>query len=208
MDAALFLDWFETLFLPGTRRGVTQLLIVDNHSSRLSLDLIDCARKSNVIVLGLPSKTTHVLQPLDRSVFSSLATHHQKVSAAARLLKPDHRLILGEFVPIFTEAYNKAVTPVTNLASFKTTGIYPFNRNAIPADVLTPATLHASSIQLSDDTLALYQWRLKKGYDVPGTEYEQWKAPLSQASFEVHRAEKAYLQLLTIQPANPAVSHL
>lgn len=105
MDATLFLDWFKKIFLPSTWREVTQLLIMDNRSSHLSLDLIDCARKSGAIFLALPSKTTNVLQPLDRSAFNSLATHYQQVSAAARLLKPDHRLTLGEFVP----SVNKAV---------------------------------------------------------------------------------------------------
>ena len=53
------------------------LLIVDGHSSRLSLPFIRCCKQNNIIVLVLPSHTSSFTQPLDlgpngilKSVFS------------------------------------------------------------------------------------------------------------------------------------------
>ena len=57
-----------------------------------------------------------------KTVFSSLAAHHQSGSAAARLLKPNHRLAISHFMLIFNEAFHKSVTPANILAGFKPTG--------------------------------------------------------------------------------------
>ena len=177
MDKELFLNWFKKIFLPHTSRERPQLVLMDNHSSHISIDLIDSARKNNVIFLALPSKTTHLLQPLDRAVFSSLAEHHQSVSATARLLKPDHRLSLADFLPVFTEAFHKSVTPSNILASFKITGVYPLRRDAVHSDALKPSSLHHQGLidKWTEAQHTLYRRRVQEGYDLPNEDFEQWK---------------------------------
>nr|CAD7203179.1 unnamed protein product [Timema douglasi] len=49
------------------------LLINDGHSTRVGLQLIEIARKENIIV-KLPPHSSHLLQPLDLCVFKSLKT--------------------------------------------------------------------------------------------------------------------------------------
>jgi len=52
--------------------GRDALLILDGHSSRHNPDLWEECSRRNVHVLSLPSHTSHVLQPLDRTVLASL----------------------------------------------------------------------------------------------------------------------------------------
>ena len=42
---------------------------MNNHSSHINLEIIELARASNVIILALPSKTTHILLPLDSAAW-------------------------------------------------------------------------------------------------------------------------------------------
>ena len=45
------------------------LLILDNHQSHLSVELIECCRQKEFVLLTLPSHCSHKLQPLYKSVF-------------------------------------------------------------------------------------------------------------------------------------------
>lgn len=181
MDQELFAEWFERIFLAGTPRTKCQLLLLDNHASHISVKVLDMARQANITFLALPSKTTHLLQPLDKTVFSSLAAQHQAVSAAARLLRPEHIIKLSDFVPIFTEAFHKSMTPSNILTSFRITGICPLDRNAIPPAASIPSEVFTSSTapdvhQWTAEELKLYEKRLAEGYDLRDERYEAWKA--------------------------------
>ena len=88
MDQELFLLWFRNILLAHTTHDQTQQLVMDNHSNHISLAIIKLARASNVIILALPSKTMHILRPLDAAVFRSLAAHYATITASVWLLSP------------------------------------------------------------------------------------------------------------------------
>lgn len=71
MEAPLFLDWFRKIFLQHTRdvSDKTRLLVFYGHASHLSLELVQEAKRHNIVLLRLPAHMTHYLQPLDRAVF-------------------------------------------------------------------------------------------------------------------------------------------
>ena len=68
MDGDLFLTWFKEIFLLNCGRDRPVLLIMDNHDSHLTLPLVETARANDVVLLGMPAHTTHILQPLDVKV--------------------------------------------------------------------------------------------------------------------------------------------
>jgi len=45
------------------------LLLLDNHSSHLSIEALELAKDNGVVLLSCPPHTSHRLQPLDRSVY-------------------------------------------------------------------------------------------------------------------------------------------
>ncbi|CAF4355372.1 unnamed protein product [Rotaria sp. Silwood2] len=68
----IFTDWFKNCFLEQTKHIERPLLLVmDNHSAHISIDVIELAIKNQVILLCLPPHSTHALQPLDVVTLSS-----------------------------------------------------------------------------------------------------------------------------------------
>jgi hypothetical protein len=78
--------WLENVFIPTTAHIQRPLLLViDGHTSHVSLKILNLLRSNQIICLMLPSHCTHALQPLDVVVFSSvkqdwtkLVTNHFK----------------------------------------------------------------------------------------------------------------------------------
>ncbi len=72
MESTNFQQWFEKIFIPATR-GLSKdppvELFFDGHHSHISLSLIELARTNNVHLICFPPHCTHILQPLDVSVF-------------------------------------------------------------------------------------------------------------------------------------------
>ena len=71
--------WFTEVFLKNIGPGRPQLLIMDGHESHSYVELIEKASAEQIIMVELPSHTSHWLQPLDRSVFYSLKSYYNEV---------------------------------------------------------------------------------------------------------------------------------
>ena len=89
MDGEWFRRWFKDIFLEhcGSRRPV--LLICDNDDSHISFDLMKMAVENGVEILGFPSHTTHILQPLDVAMFGSLKNKVTSLAASLGFLNTD-----------------------------------------------------------------------------------------------------------------------
>ncbi|KZL82715.1 transposase, partial [Colletotrichum incanum] len=67
--------WLEEVFIPQTapsQSSEARLLILDGHSSHTTTDFMWLCYINNIHLLFLPPHTSHVLQPLDQSVFGPL----------------------------------------------------------------------------------------------------------------------------------------
>jgi hypothetical protein len=77
IQTEVFLKWFHRfieIVMPKERKPL--VLILDGDESQTeSLELIELARKSHVILMCFPSHTTHRLQPLDVSFMAPLNQH-------------------------------------------------------------------------------------------------------------------------------------
>jgi hypothetical protein len=73
MDAETYSDYFTGSIIPNIHPERPAVLICDCHTSHIGVGLTENARKENVVViLKLPSDTSHVLQPMDLSIFMPL----------------------------------------------------------------------------------------------------------------------------------------
>ena len=77
MDTELFEKWIDHFItFVNHQRTTLLLLILDGHATHAkNLNATLKASESGVIMLSLPSHTTHHMQPLDISVFKPLQTH-------------------------------------------------------------------------------------------------------------------------------------
>ena len=130
MNSDLFYHWFTHHFLQYAPPSRPLLLLLDGHSAHYSPATIKLAAENQVIVFVLPPNTTHVAQPLDRGCFSPLKAAWRKYCHEFRSKNPGRVVTRYEFCQIFSKAWYKAMTGSNIVYSFKTTGIYPFNRHA------------------------------------------------------------------------------
>ena len=71
-------EWLKQCFDPATRskaNGKPRLLICDGHGSHVTGNFIVYCMFANIILLILPSHSSHLTQPLDVSIFGPLKMH-------------------------------------------------------------------------------------------------------------------------------------
>lgn len=145
MTEEVFYSWFTNCFIPNVTE-FPALLIYDGHLSHIGLKLIEKAVEMNVTILKLPPHTSHLLQPLDVSVFRGVKSKWDEILTewcrhhyGQRLTKSDFADILGETWRFIGDTQIKS--------GFKKCGIYDpdyehrVNRNVIKADHYDPEKL-------------------------------------------------------------------
>ena len=78
IDRELFEHWFEHHFMKYLPSLRPVLLIMDGHSSHISLGILKLAKENEIEILCLPPHTTSELQPLDKCLFKPLKTEYNK----------------------------------------------------------------------------------------------------------------------------------
>ena len=111
-----------------------RLLVVDGHNSHYSFKFLDYARAHKIHVLCYPAHTTHVYQGLDVVVFSVLkkcwAEERTKWEANGGEVSKE------TFLTIYGTAHIRALSPALVKKAFEKTGIWPFNPDVVPAEMM------------------------------------------------------------------------
>ena len=132
INTDLFIKWFKEVFLVKKSPGVN-VLIVDGHASHCtSLELLELADRNSVVLLCLPSHTTHALQPLDRAFFSPLKRYFQQETQAAMRHEGKNGLSRSKIGYLLGAAWKKAASVGNAVSGFQACGIFPFNPHVIP----------------------------------------------------------------------------
>lgn len=116
------------------------MLTLDGHDSHETQELIRAAFDHNVIIILLPSKTTHKLQPLDVGVFSSVQRLWSK--HCDECLGQGVHINRFNFIPEYL-AVHCTIAPSLVQKAFANTGIYPLNPDIFDNHDYAPS--HASS---------------------------------------------------------------
>lgn len=103
------------------------LLIVDNHSSHLSIEGLNYAKENGITMLTFPPHCSHKLQPLDRSVFGPFKRFANTACDAWVTNNPGKTMTIYDIPQIVNRAFPLAATPNNITAGFRVTGIWPFN---------------------------------------------------------------------------------
>ena len=143
VDSELFFAWMKKVFLVHAVSQRPVMLLVDGHASHVTMDLIELARDNNVILFCLPPHTTHLLQPLDVSVFKSLKDHFYRSLRAFCFVKKKFVVSKKEFASVVKEPFEKAFAMSNIKAGFKKCGIYPNDPNAIDTAKMKPSEMYS-----------------------------------------------------------------
>ncbi|KAJ8953481.1 hypothetical protein NQ318_023602 [Aromia moschata] len=114
-------------------------LIVDNHTSHVSLECVNFCRSNNIILLGLPPHTTHRLQPLYVAFFGPLKSFYNQACDSFMVNHPGIPITDRNFGPMLGEAYGKAATVNNAVKGFRACGVEPFNPNVFEESDFAPS---------------------------------------------------------------------
>jgi len=156
------------------------LLILDGHTSHITLEVVKIAMLSGVDLLTFPSHTSHALQPLDVSCFKSFKVAFHAYCddwTSNHVGQSPSKEDLAYWVSI---ALKRALTKENICKGFKSTGIYPLDIHAMDAKVSPNATFHRekddgcnSTPEDGDHGSGLQTWQLQEINDGDTTTISQ-----------------------------------
>ena len=109
--------------------GLPNLLIVDGHSSRLSVETLMTAALNNVHILCLPSHLTHLLQPNDSGLNKLFKSELYACLRLAASHKIPQTFVQLTFHILCALAHDNMPSSIRN--SFRHCGIWPFDDSKI-----------------------------------------------------------------------------
>ncbi|XP_045459327.1 MFS-type transporter clz9-like [Melitaea cinxia] len=110
------------------------LLLCDNHSSHITIDIVTLARDNHITILTFPPHCSHRLQPLDVSVYGPFKARYREAMNAWMISQPGKTVSIYEVAQFANTAYVAAFSMENVIAGFQKTGIHPFNRNTFTED--------------------------------------------------------------------------
>ena len=101
----------------------------------------------------LPSNTTHVLQPLDVSVYSPVKQAWKRILNTYKLKTRAANIGKEDFPGLLKQLWDSSFKESHLIGGFRETGLYPFNQSAIPSWKIAPA-LPIQARSSTDTTVA------------------------------------------------------
>lgn len=148
----LAMQWLSDQFIPfssNRAKGERVLLILNGDGSHITSDFVVLCYYSNIDIVVLPPHTSHVLQPLDVTVFSSLKHELSQIVKDERIPWSDTRrkeTSMGRWVQRYVQA-RSTISSQDVIKGFEKTGIWPFN----PQPLLDKYTLDDGSTEERSD---------------------------------------------------------
>lgn len=105
------------------------LLVIDNHTSHITLEAYSIFKENGIVVVSLPPHTSHKLQPLDVTVYSPLKAAFNRECDLFIKGKNLEKITPYDVAGLFTKAYGNIATISKAISGFKTTGIHPLDPN-------------------------------------------------------------------------------
>lgn len=131
-DRAIALEWIKhfDIYTKSQVQGTYRLLILDGHTSHVSLEFIQYCEDAKIVPLCLPPHSTHILQPLDVGIFSPLAKAYKKEVSDHSLFGAE-RITNHDFLLFLQTARRKAITLRNIGSAWRKAGLSPFDPQSI-----------------------------------------------------------------------------
>lgn len=127
------------------------LLILDNHESHVSLESITYAKANGIHMLTLPPHCSHQMQPLDRTIYGPMKTYYNRSMDMFMRSNVGKSVNIYDIPKIVEPAYHKAMTIDNISGGFRSTGIYPYDRDVFKECDFAAADVSERSLPASAD---------------------------------------------------------
>lgn len=131
------IDWFKHVYLLETKPANAsdwRLLILDEHSTHITKEIMVMAHRNRVQLLYLPAHTTHKTQPLDRSVFSALKNYFRQNTRVFGTAVASAPVNKQRFLYCYRDAARRGMSARNIISGFRETGIWPYDASKILND--------------------------------------------------------------------------
>lgn len=115
------------------------LLLLDNHESHRTLDVIKYCRANGIHMLSFPPHCSHRMQPLDVSVFGPFKKAANTFCSDWVKMNPGRVTQITDLSPIFAKALIKGACEENIMAGFEACGLWPLNRQRFGAIDFMPS---------------------------------------------------------------------
>ncbi|KAK4073597.1 hypothetical protein Purlil1_12985 [Purpureocillium lilacinum] len=139
-------EWLEKVFIPRTQPAdpsERRLLVLDGHGSHETVEFMYLCYQHKI----LPPHTSHVLKPLDLSVFSPLKHYYRKQVGFLSLLTDSSPVGKQNFLSCYQRARELALTASNIKGGWKATGLWPVS---VAKPLLSPLLLENSNKRKKD----------------------------------------------------------
>ena len=139
-NSKLLLDFLDThfkKFCPEHNKPI--LILYDGHASHVATPVIHWAREHNMVLFVLPPHTSHITQSLDVGCFGPIKRVFYAECKAFMAANPGSVITHYNLVSLICKAHSKALTIKNITSSFKKSGVYPFDKDAITEEQLEPS---------------------------------------------------------------------
>lgn len=157
MNTELFHNWLAEHFVKRAPAICPLVLLVDGHSSHIDINTAKVCKKNDILLYCLPPHSSHITQPLDVGFYGPLKSAWKKAVAKYTLDHVGQYVTKYSFAEVFKEAWVNTVKMSTIVNSFRSSGIWPVNPDAIRVSKLSPSTVYHSdeaTKQLSSNNLS------------------------------------------------------
>lgn len=133
------------------------LLLMDNHVSHRTYDVLKFCRENGIHVLSFPPHTSHRLQPLDVAVFGPVQNACNQACEDWVNDNPGKRMAIDDIAAIFKIGLEKGASEKNMMAGFKASGISPLNRQIFtdidfaPSETTDRPLVNASDVPVAMD---------------------------------------------------------
>ncbi|XP_065668064.1 uncharacterized protein LOC136088301 [Hydra vulgaris] len=135
------------------------LLLLDNHQSHLSVQLITLCKDNGIVLLSFPPHCTHKLQPLDRPVFGPFKKCVANAQDSWMKQWPGKTMSIYDLPGIAKIALQRSLTQQNITSGFRVAEIFPYDKDIFsdadfaPSFVTDrPATQSKAGIDISIST--------------------------------------------------------
>lgn len=146
MDSELFYTWVRDHFITAIKDRKVKLpviLLVDGHTSHISLETAQLCKSENVILYCLLEHASHILQPCDVTLFGPLKKHWRDSVRDYQFKNPGEFVTKGTFASVFKSAWAKGTTVDVAIKGFRHTGLYPFSVESVDKSKVEPSEVFA-----------------------------------------------------------------
>ncbi|KAF4893324.1 Jerky protein-like protein-like [Colletotrichum fructicola] len=149
-------EWLKRVFIPQSKpegQDEARLLILDRHGSHTTTEFMWQCYTHNIYLLFLPPHSSHVLQPLDQSVFSPVKAAFRK--ELGYLSQWNDSTIIGKrnFLGCYQKARLAGLTAQNIKSGWKWTGLWPVSiARPLMSSLLLPTASEALTTSTTTST--------------------------------------------------------